>query len=153
MENAADALKIAFAIFVFVLALSILFSLISKIKSTADDVLFITDKTNFYKFETGSLDGGREVGEENVIAALTNSGKDLTYVYIEDKNGNSIYSPSSSEDINTVISNKLTSGNKYKERVLEIKTGGSYAIGEDNTELELSNGKNKNKIYIFYNEI
>ena len=106
MENAADALKIAFAIFVFVLALSItsiLFSLISKIKSTADNVLFITDKTNFYKFETGSFDGGREVGEETVIAALTNSGKDLTYVYIEDKNGNSIYSPSSLEDINTVI--------------------------------------------------
>lgn len=153
MENAADALKIAFAIFVFVLALSILFSLISKIKSTADNVLFITDKTNFYKFETGSLDGGREVGEETVIAALTNSGKDLTYVYIEDKNGKSIYSPRSLEDINTVISNKLTSGNKYKERVLEVKTGGSYAIGEDNTELELSNGINKNKIYIFYNEI
>ena len=153
MENATDALKIAFAIFVFVFALSIVFSLISKIKSTADEVLFITDKTNFYEWETGSLDEGREVEAETVIAALTNSGKDLTYVYIEDKNGNSIYSPSSLEDINTVISNELTSGKKYKERVLEVKTGGNYAIGEDDTEIELSGGLNKTKIYIFYKEI
>ena len=55
MENAADSLKIAFAIFVFIMALSMVFSLISTIKETADEVLFISDKTNFYDWETGNL--------------------------------------------------------------------------------------------------
>lgn len=56
MENAADALKMAFAIFVFIMALSMVFSLISTIKETADEVLFITDKTNFYDWEIGNLE-------------------------------------------------------------------------------------------------
>ena len=36
MENATDALKIAFAAFIFIVALSIVFSLMTKIKATAD---------------------------------------------------------------------------------------------------------------------
>ena len=56
MENAADALKIVFAIFAFIVALSMVFSLISTIKETADEVLFITDKTNFYGWENGNLE-------------------------------------------------------------------------------------------------
>lgn len=55
MENAADALKMAFAIFVFVIALSIVFSLIGHVKETADAVLFYTDKTNFYEEKVGDV--------------------------------------------------------------------------------------------------
>lgn len=54
MENATDALKMAFAIFVFIVALSMVFSLIGKVKETADAVLYYTDKTNYYDWETGN---------------------------------------------------------------------------------------------------
>lgn len=47
MENAADALKIGFALLVFVVALSIVFTMISKVKATADAVLYYADDTNF----------------------------------------------------------------------------------------------------------
>ena len=49
MENATDALKIAFAIFVFVIAITLTFSLISQAKSTSDYVLSYSDRTNFYE--------------------------------------------------------------------------------------------------------
>ena len=56
MENATDALKMAFAIFVFIISLSIVFSLISHAKETADKILFYSDKTNYYNWETGNLE-------------------------------------------------------------------------------------------------
>lgn len=56
MENTADALKMAFAIFVFIVALSMVFSLIGNIKETADAVLYYSDKTNYYQTETGTAD-------------------------------------------------------------------------------------------------
>lgn len=49
MENAVDALKIAFAMFVFALAIMVTFGLVSQAKSTADTVLYYSDETNFYE--------------------------------------------------------------------------------------------------------
>lgn len=61
MENATDALKMSFAVFVFIIALSIVFSLISQAKETADAVLFYSDKTSkyyekYYDWVTGNLE-------------------------------------------------------------------------------------------------
>lgn len=56
MENASDALKIAFAVFVFIIALSIVFSLISKVKETADAILVYSDKTTYYDWIEGDLE-------------------------------------------------------------------------------------------------
>lgn len=46
MENVTDALKMAFAIFIFIFALSLAFSTITKAKEVADIVLWANDKTN-----------------------------------------------------------------------------------------------------------
>lgn len=48
MENAAQALKIAFAIFVFVIAISLTFVSISRAREVADIILYSMDITNFY---------------------------------------------------------------------------------------------------------
>ena len=72
MNNIADALKMAFAVFVFVIALSIVFYLITEVRETADTILFYADETNYYKWETGTLDNGRIVGVDTVIATLKN---------------------------------------------------------------------------------
>lgn len=62
MENVSDALKMAFAIFVFIIALSMVFFLLTEVKTTADSILFASDKTNYFEWETGSLENGRIVG-------------------------------------------------------------------------------------------
>ncbi len=48
MENAVDALKIAFGVLVFVIALTVAFALLSQAKATSDIMLFASDKTNYY---------------------------------------------------------------------------------------------------------
>lgn len=49
MENAAEALKMAFAVFVFVIALTSVFSLISQARSTADVIFAMHDRDiSFY---------------------------------------------------------------------------------------------------------
>lgn len=69
MENVADALKIAFAIFVFIVAIALLFSLTSQAKDTADTVFFYGDKTNFYG-HASSKENNREVSVSEVISTL-----------------------------------------------------------------------------------
>ena len=69
MENATDALKIAFAVFIFVIAITVTFSLISQAKSTADDMLYYSDKTNYYNYAENA-EHNREVSVTEVIATL-----------------------------------------------------------------------------------
>ena len=145
MENAADALKIAFAIFVVIIALSIFFSLITKVKDTADSILISSDKTNYYEWTEGTLENGRLVGEDTVIAALYNSSDDLTRVIIQ-KGGEQIY-PSSNRNIREVIEEKLSDGTIYFENIVEVVTGGTYRVGEDGTKITIRPGTTKTYIY------
>lgn len=69
MENVADALKIAFGILVFVIAITMLFMMVSKAKSTADVVLYYSDNTNFHE-HTNSSATNRTVGISEVVATL-----------------------------------------------------------------------------------
>lgn len=70
MENAAEALKLAFAVFVFVMALSICVSTFSLARETADTILSFADETKYYEYEdTGSTEY-REVGLETIIPTL-----------------------------------------------------------------------------------
>ena len=50
MENAADALKIAFGIFVFLLAFTILFHNVSLVRYVADSLIVDADKTSYYTY-------------------------------------------------------------------------------------------------------
>ncbi len=72
MENATDALKIAFVAFIFIVALSIVFSLMTKIKATADSILISSDQTTYYNWNTGETNyrqrNGRVVGVDEVIS-------------------------------------------------------------------------------------
>lgn len=70
MENAAEALKLAFAVFVFVMALSVCISSFSLARETADIVLTGADETAYYEYEdTGSTEY-RIVGLETIIPTI-----------------------------------------------------------------------------------
>lgn len=50
MENASQALIIAFSIIIFVIALTISISMFSMARATSDFVIFKSDKTNYYEY-------------------------------------------------------------------------------------------------------
>ena len=76
MENAVDALKIAFALFVFIMALSITIFMFNMAKETGDIVLASSDVTAFMEYKEQDIkgtivkDGDRIVGLETIIPTL-----------------------------------------------------------------------------------
>lgn len=68
MENAVQALKIAFGVLVFVIAITVSFSLFSQAKSTSDIVMYSSDKTNYYTYEENNLDP--IVGIDTIISEI-----------------------------------------------------------------------------------
>lgn len=74
MENAAQALKMAAAVIVFAIALSIAIFMLSKARSTADIVLQTADKTRYYQYEeyakNSKANENRIVGQETIIPML-----------------------------------------------------------------------------------
>lgn len=65
MENAIDALKLAFAVFVFAIALTLTFSVVGQARVTADIVLSLNDKTNYYDYV--EQDANNAKGEDRIV--------------------------------------------------------------------------------------
>lgn len=72
MENAVEALKMAFAVMVFIIALSVSMISFSKVKATSDLVLYTKDETNYYEYQgaIGRAAENRIVGLETIIPTL-----------------------------------------------------------------------------------
>lgn len=71
MENAIDALKIAFAAFIFVIALTVAITMFSQLNNVSQIVLASSDITNFYTYN--EVDYGKRyriVGLETIIPTL-----------------------------------------------------------------------------------
>lgn len=133
MENASNALKTAFAIFVFVIALSILISIIAQINSYANIVFLYTDKTNFYNYKTGEKN---IVTEEEIISTLYNMKNNKAHIYIY-KGSNRIFPISGDLTLKEFINKELKSGKTYNKEVVEVNTKGIYKFAEDETKITL----------------
>lgn len=155
MENATDALLIGFAILIFIIALSISLNTLGQAKSTADIVLFYSDRENFQtplKDDPLNVnEGGRTVEVDTVIATIARCAKEKFSVKIIDGAKEYIfeYDVQTEEDIKKEIADfiKNHSGQKYRETYVEVSTSGTTFSGEDGTQLEQNVGK---KIYITY---
>ena len=160
MENAVDALKIAFAVFVFIVALTITFMMISQAKSTADYVLYYSDKTNFYN-KLNTKEKNREVSVNTVIATLyryynetisvtvdlTNVGKGSRTFDIS--NNTSLDKNAIEKDLADYIETNLKGvTNNFIEEFVDAPISGIYETGIDGTEVTLSSGGKK--VYITY---
>ena len=66
MENALDALQMAFAVFALVIALSVSTASLSQARQASDYLISQQDKTNFYKY-VDSDEQNRVVGLETII--------------------------------------------------------------------------------------
>lgn len=157
MENAADALLIGFAVLIFIIALSVSFSSLSQAKSTADIVLFTSDRENFQIPLKSDLenfeDGGRTVGIDTVIATIARCAKEKFSVKIIDEEEYVFeYDVQTEEEIKSKIKDFIVehTGESYRETYVEVTTSGTTLFGDDGTQLEENVGK---KIYITYKMI
>lgn len=160
MENGADALLIAFAVLIFIIALSVALSTLAQAKSTADVVLFYSDRENFQTPLTDELNvvqnGGRKVGIDTVIATIYRCAKEkFTVRIIEDgvEKYKFEYDISNNVQIKEEVAkfiknNALTS--QFIETYVETIIRGDIDQGEDGTSLERNTVK---KLYITYQKI
>lgn len=87
MENAAEALKSAAAVLLFVMALSVAMVMITKARVTSKAVIDLTDKTNYYEYISAEEDKGI-VGMETIIPTLYKYYKEDYAVVFRNQNGN-----------------------------------------------------------------
>ena len=150
MENATDALKIAFAAFIFIVALSIVFSLMTKIKATADSILISSDQTTYYNWNTGETNyrqrNGRVVGVDEVISTLKNF-----RIKKNDRTEEFDYSVGMEAKIEEFIKNNSGSQKIYLENIQEITTGGKYKVAEDGVRVIIAPGVTRT--YVIYDEL
>lgn len=102
MENATKALEMAFAVFAFIIALTLFFMVSNQAKAVSDFVLYLTDNTNFLetKEEDSSLKEGRKVGLETIIPTLYRYAKENYKVKIYTKPYNENYNSATDTWIN-----------------------------------------------------
>ncbi|MCI9365484.1 MAG: hypothetical protein HFJ54_02460 [Clostridia bacterium] len=128
MENAVSALKIAFAVFVFVLGLAILFSMTSKAQETAKFLVAEADKTTYYDYyeendELVDENGNRIVSFSDIIPALYRYSQENYGVTIVDNGGNIVARFDLDTEVicnNWETSSAFSKYNKYKF-VLELE--------------------------------
>lgn len=167
MENAVDALKIAAAVLVFVIAITIAFALLSQAKSTSDIILFSSDKTNYYDYSK-NFDGtnGRIVGADVVISSLYRYYKESIVVRIYDNSGTLKKQFNTKIDglgsqkarkkfVNDWINSSegksiLSSDNKFLETFDEVKESGQYIKEDDGSEITIQSGQTS--IWITYTQ-
>jgi len=160
MENAANSLKIAFAMIMLVLAITSTFVLVSKAKETSDAVFFVRDETNYYDMDSIKR-GPRKVEKDIVISTLYRLYDESLVIEVKKgehgptsidkifKSDDYKSSKEAYEDISEYcqyISN-LTGEFYFEEQYQEIKTSGTYE--QDGSE-ELTLEPGGTKIYITY---
>lgn len=69
MENAADALKMAGAVLLFVIALSVVMTMFSKVRQTASAVIQTQDETSYYDY-IEATEKNRIVGMETILPTM-----------------------------------------------------------------------------------
>lgn len=89
MENASEAIIMAGAVLIFVIALSVAMTAFSQARSTVDTVVYASDRTNYYEqLDVSSNVKNRIVGLETVIPTLYKYYKENYTVVFLDTAGN-----------------------------------------------------------------
>ena len=154
MENVSSALKMASAMFLFVLALSAFLFLVTKIKGLSDSVLLHSDYTNFYQWtDSSNAYKVRVVDENTVIATLYSSEINPIHIYIKRKDGLFIYDDEKDICLQDLVKYDLSSGKTYKENIVEVIISGLYKSSSDGTRVALKRRKYWDIYYIYTNRL
>lgn len=86
MENAADALKIAFGVFIFIIAVSLSISTFSNARTAIDNIITYRDKKNSYIEVQKANTKNRIVGVETIVPTIYNISKENYKIIFLNKN-------------------------------------------------------------------
>lgn len=135
MENAVDALKIAFAVFVFAIAIALSFSIIGQVRATSEVILALNDKANSYDYvadeDSNANNKERIVSFETILPTIYRYAKEQYAVTIINSDGTPIvrydlYTEGFMNDWNTILKNMnrtstkdiaIDKFNEIKERI------------------------------------
>lgn len=90
MENASDAIIMAGAVLIFVIALSVAMTVFSQARETVDTVVYASDRTNYYEYLEVDISNNvknRIVGLETIIPTLYKYYKENYTVVFLNENG------------------------------------------------------------------
>jgi len=92
MENASDAIIMAGAMLIFVIALTVSMTVFSQVRSASDDIIFSTDPANYYEYldTEGTNVKNRIVGLETIIPTLYKYYKENYTVVFLDRTGKAL---------------------------------------------------------------
>lgn len=90
MENAVDALKMAFGVLIFVVALSLSISSFSNAKKTIDNITHYRDKTQTYIYVEEAKSNNRIVGIESIIPTMYKAYRENYRIEFYDSNENKL---------------------------------------------------------------
>ena len=169
MENAADALKIGFALLVFVIAITIVFVMISTVKTSADAVLYYADDTN-YQEPAEYKSTNRIVHKSDIISTLYRYYKEsISVTVILDSNKQYVFDRGNENMAGTIlelnteeqVENNLkefiedshmlggiSKTREFVEEFTEVPTSGIYLNADDGSEIILAAGGKKT--YVTY---
>lgn len=88
MENAVEALKIAFAVMMFVVALTLSISSFSQATSAAKAIVDMSDRETEYTYVEPSTNLTRTVGIETILPSMYRAYKENIEIYFFDATGN-----------------------------------------------------------------
>ena len=112
MENSVEAIKFALAIFIFVIALTVILVALASAKGAADSAFWYADKTNFRDYHN---DGSNIVGVDEVIATLFRYYKESMSVQILSRSGEIV------AIFDTAIERECTWRNSNEDTIERIK--------------------------------
>ena len=161
MENASDAIIMAGAMLIFVIALTVAMTVFSQARATIDMVVYTSDETNYYEYldTTGSNSAkNRIVGLETIIPTLYKYYKENYTVVFLNSNGNGLklYETQTNSDLWSGNTNGDSSTipsivNKYPG-ITDNKTICSFDVDEETARHEPWTGSTidyKNNIEAF----
>lgn len=140
MEDAVDALKIAFAAFIFVIALAVFYKMISLAKTTSDEILYSIDKVNYYSYlSEDELSENRIVTLKDMIPTIYRYPKEDYGVTVIDKSGTII----ARFDVDTEdrVKDKFNSSKFYYD--IDYRNSVKQSILDDFNELLVASKNNE----------
>lgn len=135
MENATEALMMAFAVMILIIALTVGISSLTNAKQAADAILYMKDESNFYEYQgvKGKAAENRIVGLETIIPTLYKYYKEnYTVVF---KHGTYDYSTGEFSDLHylTIYSSASNKKNWQKESYYNLMLD-KYKVNETYAE-------------------
>lgn len=175
MENATDALQMAFAVFVFVLALSISINAFGEARQTTQIILDSRDREYDYTYVEDNGTTQRIVGIETIIPSIYKAYKENYKIVFknDDRNGFPLYDKSVSNNPNDTVSvcsidletdvigsdeqkekfiKAWLYGTKYPEDVEELKISGIFLNARNDFYRTLKGQRFKENLGVYYQE-